>query len=207
MAGRLLADPQLSKFFYSKTPFIANVNEANVISKQNTAWVIAGEDFDNKTTVYKFPNGRLYTGDQIAKRIGWHRIPAKTVVLLNQGANSQQIYNESPIKTISNGTTARSLAGKLYNRNSTIYFLPSGRIKTGSMISDWDDLPIKTRLIVGYKGAFKLTEDQYAFQIAGTMYKDQRTIYYLPSKKLLSGNKINNFKRLQSGTLVFLPQS
>ena len=206
-AGRLMADPQLSKVFYGRTPFIADFNEANVVSKHNTAWVIAGEDFDDKTTVYKFPSGRMYTGDQIAERVGWHRIPAKTLVLLNQGEDFQQIHKDSPIKTISDGTTAWALAGKSYNRKTTIYFLPCGRIKTGSTISDWDDLPIKTRMIIGYKGPYRIDKDQYAFQLAGSLYKDQRTIYYIPPKKIMSGNQIQNFKQLRSGTLVFLPQS
>ena len=73
------------------------------------------------------------------------------------------------------------------------------------MINDWDDLPVKTKLIIGYKGPYKLDKDQSAFRIAGVNFNDQKTIYYLPSKKLLRGHKIKNFRQLQSGTLVFLP--
>ncbi len=204
-AGRLVADAQLAEVFYSPAKFDSQADEANIISKRNTAWVIAGEDFDSTTTVYKFPNGRLYTGDQIEKKIGWNRIPAKTVVLLNQESSVELLKDDGPVKTISDGTTAWSLAGKLYNRKTTIYFLPSGRIKPGSMINDWDDLPARTKLIIGYKGPYKLGKDQSAFRIAGVNFNDQRTIYYLPSKKLLRGHKIKNFRQLQSGTLVFLP--
>lgn len=204
-AGRLMADAQLSDVFYSQRKIDPQADEANIISKLNTAWVIAGEDFDSNTTVYKFPNGRLYTGDQIAERIGWNRIPAKTAVLLNQESSVELLKDDGPVKTISDGITAWSLAGKSYNRETTIYFLPSGRIKPGSLISDWDDLPVKTRLIIGYKGPYPLRNDQSAFRIAGIEYKDQKTIYYLPSKKLLRGNKIEDFSRLQNGTLVFLP--
>jgi N-acetylmuramoyl-L-alanine amidase len=207
IAGRLMADPQLSKVFYSRSPFMAKVEDTNVITKNNAAWDIAGEDFDSETTVYQFPNGRRYTGVQVAEKIGWDRIPAKTVVLLNQERVVEQRNGDSPIKTIVNGSSAWLLAGKSYNRNTTIYFLPSGQIKTGSMISDWDSLPIKTRVIIGYKGPFRLRKDQYAFQIAGSGYKDKNTIYYLPSKGLVSGNDIKNFNRLQSGTLVFVPSS
>ena len=204
-AGRLVADAQLAEVFYSPAKLDSQADEANIISKRNTAWVIAGEDFDSATTVYKFPNGRLYTGDQIEKKIGWNRIPAKTVVLLNQESSVEFLKDDGPVKTISDGTTAWSLAGKLYNRKTTIYFLPSGRIKPGSMINDWDDLPVKTKLIIGYKGPYKLDKDQSAFRIAGVNFNDQKTIYYLPSKKLLRGHKIKNFRQLQSGTLVFLP--
>ena len=204
-AGRLMADAQLYDVFYRRNKIDPQPDEANSISKRNTAWVIAGEDYDSMTTIYKLPNGRLYTGDQIAEKIGWNRIPAKTVVLLNQESSVELLKDDGPVKTISDGITAWSLAGKSYNHKTTIYFLPSGRIKSGSIIDDWDDLPARTRLIIGYKGPYKLHKDQTAFRVAGFRYKDHKTIYYLPSRKLLSGNKIKDFSQLQSGTLVFLP--
>jgi N-acetylmuramoyl-L-alanine amidase len=73
------------------------------------------------------------------------------------------------------------------------------------MISDWDDLPVSTRLLVGYKGPFPVSKDRSAYRIAGSMYKAPQTIYYLPSRELLGGNKIKDFSRLKAGTLVFLP--
>jgi hypothetical protein len=200
-----MADAQLSDVFYGQHKIDHQLDETNIISKSNTAWAIAGEDYDSITTVYKFPNGRRYTGDQIANEVGWNRVPAKTVVLLNHESSSKLIKNNGPIKTISNGNTAWSLAGKLYNDETTIYFLPSGQIRPGSMINDWDDLPAKTRLIIGYKGPYRLNKDRTAFRIAGFKYKDQKTIYYLPSKKLLNGNEIRDFSQLPIGTYIFLP--
>jgi hypothetical protein len=134
-------------------------------------------------------------------------MPAKTVVLLNQENSISLIKRDGPIKTISDRLTAWSFAGKAYNLKTTIYFLPSGRIKFGSMISDWDDLPAKTRLIVDYRGPYKLYKDRSAYRIAGHEYKDRKTIYYLPSKKLLAGDKIDDFNRLPTGTLIFFPNT
>jgi hypothetical protein len=204
-AGRLVADRQLAAVYYNPKNFIAEAEEANVISKRNTAWVIAGEDFDSVATVYKFPDGRIFTGDQIAQKVGWDKLPAKTVVLLNQESSVEQLKDDGPVKTIADGVTAWSLAGRSYNRATTIYFLPSGRIKTGSMINDWDDLPVQTRLIIGYKGPYELRKDQSAYRIAGKKYKDPQTLYYLPSKQLVRGNSIEDFTDLKRGTLVFLP--
>jgi len=204
-AGRLVADRQLAAVYYSPKNFVAEAEETNVISKQNTAWVIAGEDFDSTETVYKFPDGRIYTGDQIAASVGWDRLPAKTVVLLNQESSVEQLKDDGPVKTIADGVTAWSLAGRSYNRETTIYFLPSGRIKTGSAIDDWDDLPVQTQLIIGYKGPFELRKDQSAYRIAGKGYKDPQTIYYLPSRQLVRGDHIKDFTQLQLGTLVFIP--
>jgi len=200
-----MADERLSEVFYGRHNIDGGPDEANIISGHNTAWSIAGEDYDSNTTVYKFPSGHLYTGDQIADQIGWRRIPPKTVLLLNQDSGVELLKGDSAVRTIANGITAWSLAGKAYNRKTTIYFLPSGRIKTGSMISDWDDLPAKTRMLIGYNGPHRLNKNQTAFRVAGFRYKDRSTIYFLPPKKLVSGNKIRDFSRLPSGTLVFLP--
>jgi len=206
-ARRLTADPQLAAVFYSRRKLQAEADEANIISKSNTAWSIAGEDYDRRATVYKFPNGRIYTGDQIVDKIGWNKIPPKTIVLLNQETVSESTRHIGLIKTIPDGFTAWSLAGKAYNRRTTIYFLPSGRIKYGSMISNWDDLPVRTKIIIGYRGPFKIQRDRTAYQIAGVKFRDRKTIYYLPTQKLLAGNNIKDFNGLPDGTLVFLPIS
>ena len=206
-SGRLLADPQLSRVFYGRREYYAKNVDTNIISRSNTAWSIAGEDYDSETTVYKFPNGRVYTGEQISAGIGWNSIPANTVVLLNQENITPVVKSEGPIKTISDSLTAWYFAGTQYNHKTTIYFLPSGRMKTGSKISEWDDLPVETRLIVGYRGPYKLDKNQSAYDIAGHRYKNRKTIYYLPSKKLLAGDEIEDFTELPSGTLIFLPSS
>ena len=140
-SGRLLADPRLSEVFYVRGGYYTKTGDGNIISRSNTAWSIAGEDYDSRTTVYKFPNGHVYTGDQILPKIGWSSIPAKTVVLLNQENSISLIKSAGPVKTISERLTAWSFAGKKYNLKTTIYFLPSGKIEFGSKISDWDDLP------------------------------------------------------------------
>ena len=204
-AGRLDADVQLADVFYGRRTRTAAVEETNIISKRNTAWLIAGDDFDSSSTVYQLPDGRVYTGDQMTEQVGWDRIPAKTVVLLNQTGSLDELKNEGPVKTITDGITAWSLAGRSYNHPTTIYFLPSGSVKNGSMISDWDDLPASTRLIIGYKGPFPVRKDHSAYRIAGARFKDSQTLYYLPSKQLLSGSKVKDFSRLQAGTLVFVP--
>ena len=204
---RLLADLQLAEIYYGQREYYAKTDDANLVTKINTAWSIAGEDYDSQTTVYKFPGGQIYTGDQISDKIGWDRIPAKTVVMLNQENSISLIKSDDPIKTISDRLTAWSFAGQAYNLKTTVYFMPSGQMRVGSMISDWDDLPAKTKLIVGYRGPFELHKGRSAYQIAGKKYKDRKTIYYLPPKKLVAGDKINDFKGLPKGTLIFLPDT
>ncbi len=205
-AGRLTPDAELASLFYGKKRLAAKLDEANIISITNTAWAIAGEDFDSPSTVYKYPDGTITTGREIANSNGWSRLPVKTVVLLNQGEQIDKLRKEGPVKTISDGITAWALAGRAYNRETTFYFLPSGRVLKGSKIDDWDDLPCGTNLIVGYDGPHELSKNRSAYSIAGKKYKASETIYYLPNEKPVGGDEIRDFSRLHSGIMVFIPK-
>lgn len=208
-AGRLTADPMLAGIFYEgpKVVAAAERENTNIISPTHTAWLIAGEDYNSPTTLYRLPNGRMIPGDKIETVIGWNRVPPQTEVLLNQeqdlGGPKGSI--QSPIKTITEKATAWSYAGRRYNTKTTFYFLPNGLIKAGPSISDWDDLPKLTRLIIGYRGPYPISQGRTAYRIAGANFKDQTTVYFIPPNTLLPGNEIPDFKNLPSGTLVFLP--
>ena len=208
-AGRLTADPMLAAIFYEgrKVAAAAKREDANIISLTNTAWLIAGEDYNSPTTHYKLPNGRIVPGDKIETVIGWNRVPPHTEVLLNQeqilGGREPAI--QTPIKTITESATAWSYAGRRYKSETTFYFLPNGQIKAGPAISDWDDLPKLTRLIIGYRGPYPISQNRTVHRIAGANFKDQNTIYFSPPKTLLPGNEVADFTNLPPGTLVFLP--
>ena len=209
-ARRLVADKQLARIYYSRRTRLARTSDSqanNIISKNNSAWAIAGEDYNRATTIYKLPSGKILRGDQVEKTLGWHHIPPKTVVLLNQENTTALAKQSGPVKTITNGLSAWIFAGHKYNQPSTIYFLPRGQIRKGNTIADWDDLPENTKLIVGYRGPFKLTGAQYAAKIAGAKFKDRRTLYYFPGRRFIPGNKIKDFSRLPAGTMVFVPLS
>jgi hypothetical protein len=211
IAGRLLPDPYLAELFYSPGPAVAARIAATgpvpeLISKDRTAWSIAGEEYDHPTTVYVLPGGRRITGDQIAGAVGWHLLPVSTRVLLNQETQPAETnILEYPVKTITDQMTAWSHAGPAYKFDSTIYFLPSGVVWPGSRIPDWDDLPVNTRLIVGYQGPFAVTRQKTAYRIAGHRYKEQTTVYYLPPGRVKTGAQITNFAGLPQGTLLYLP--
>lgn len=211
-AGRLMADPTLVGVFYApdlKVPVpLAAPREfgSNIISATNSAWAIAGGDYDEKTTAYLLPNGRTLPGDRISKTIGWAHLPLNTKVILNQDVEAAviQIQAQTPVKIISSNMTAWSHAGAAYQEDTTLYFLPSGRVYPGSKISDWDDLPLETRMLVGYKGPFSITLAQTAYKIAGQRYKAPETIYYWPGT-LTTGDKIIDFKDLPKGVHIYLP--
>ncbi len=205
-AGRLTADPKLAVIFYQSHRYAAAPNlESNVIKDSNTAWSIAGEDYNSPTTLYRFPNGRIISGDKVEKRMGWNRIPKNTIVLLNQEDRPDSMGNQGPIKVISNGLTAWSLAGKAYKDRYTFYFLPNGPVKNGQQISDWDDLPSNTKMIIGYDNPHKVTWKNPPIRIAGDRYNDKETLYFFPNNTLASGDTIKDFKQLPVGVLMFLP--
>lgn len=213
-AGRLQSDPTLAVVFYPPKTRTAPVAvkppvkvDSNIVSKQNSAWAIAGEEYNSPTSAYILPGGQTLSGDRIGEKIGWNRLPSGTKILLNQEVDQVQIQVKNPIKTISRKMTAWSHAGPDYRSDSTFYFLSSGRISPGSAIRDWDDLPVGTRLVVGYKGPFEITKQLTAYKIAGQKYKHNAVIYHLPDGRLVSGDKISDFNTLPEGVNLFLPLS
>ncbi len=204
-SGRLAADAHLSAIFYARKKVSEPTRFSHRISKNNSAWAIAGEDYKSPTTIYRFPDGRLFSGEEVDRSIGWERLPPNTTVLLNQ-QNVVDLYDQKgPVKTIFNGLSAWSFAGSDYNRPTTFYFLPNGQFKNGSTVSDWDELPEKTRLITGYRGPYRITSKRFPRDIAGNRFNHPAVLYYYPSHKLIAGNEIRNIRKLPSGTLLFLP--
>lgn len=203
-SGRLAADVELAAVFYGTGSARSGTTGSNVISAGNTAWNIAGEDYDDATTLYRLPGGRVVPGNSIDRTLGWDRIPKGTVVLLNEEEPVKKGLAENPVKTIDNGLTAWTLAGADYRKETTIYIFPDGKVKTGRQISDWDGLPSGTRLLVGYRGPYHVTSSRPPIRIAGDRYDDGDTVYLFPNRDLRTGNRIANFKALPRGVHVFL---
>jgi len=78
-------------------------------------------------------------------------------------------------------------------------------MKNGQQVSDWDDLPSNTKIIIGYRRPLQITRGRFPIKITGKRYNDKKTLYYFPNKSLISGDKIKNFKSIPTGVLMFLP--
>lgn len=199
------AEPQASTEPGAITVNLKSVNNvSNIISKLNTAWNIAGEDYDDSTTLYVLPDNRRVRGDQLEKMIGWNNIPKGTTVLLNQSPELQE--KKGPVFTITKELTAWSFAQRDYRKHSTIYFLPDGRVRPGNRMSDWDDLPDGTRMIIGYKGpiAIRNVKGKTPWGIAGRAHNSPETIYMIPGTGLRTGDQIKDFSDLPRGSSLFL---
>jgi hypothetical protein len=225
-AGRLLSDRRIYATFYKRPEYIEKEPVAvsspevistqpaestaalsNIIDKDNTAWNIAGEDYNSPSTLYVLPGQREIRGDMIRKTIGWKRLPEGTQVLLNQPMDRET--KKGPIFKITRDFTAWSYAGKAYKKSSTFYFFSNRKIIPGNHISDWDSLPIGTRMIIGYRPAVRIraVKGKTAWGIAGRTYNHKETIYFIPGKELLTGDKIKNFNDLPRGTKIFVKLS
>lgn len=225
-SGRLSPDPQIHKLFYGRAarnrlrqikaesklagpepvaglePVDARVS--NLISATNTAWTIAGEDYNSANTVYVFPNGNIIRGDKVEQKRGWNNLPPGTQVLVNQPLDRET--KKGPIYEITGIYTAWSFAGSAYRESTTKYFFPGGRIVPGDQIRDWDSLPDKTRLIIGYEGPL-LIEDKIGktpWGLAGKACNQSQTIYTIPGRGLVTGNNIGDFNDLPRGSKIFI---
>jgi N-acetylmuramoyl-L-alanine amidase len=178
---------------------------SNIISKDNTAWNIAGEDYDDSTTLYVLPNNTAVRGNRLGRRIGWSNIPTGTKVMLNQPMDLEK-KKKGPVFLVTKEYSPWSFAGELYNKANTIYFLPGGRIVDGLKVADWDSVPIGTRMIIGYNGPFTIqaTKGKTPWGIAGRAHNHPDTIYYIPSKGIVAGDQIRDFNDLPWGSMIFL---
>jgi len=203
-AGRLAKDDHLADIFYGSASLFASKEafQSNVISVSNTAWNVAGEDYNSCNTLYVLPGGKTLPGDQVENKLGWKRLPAGTRVLLN--VESDQNVDQGPIKTLERGKTAWSLAGPKYRNKTTFYFLPNGEVLPGHRVSDWDALPEHTRMIMGYRGPYTLHPGKHPKHVVGSVYRNENTLYFYPDKKLLSAVEIQNWVGVPAGTRLFV---
>jgi N-acetylmuramoyl-L-alanine amidase len=204
-AGRLKADPKLAAIFYGPGKSQDLLIGSNTITASNPAWSIAGEDYDDPATLYRLPDGTLIRGNEVEERIGWNRIPENTLVWLNQPEKPSARVSQGPVKVISDGLTAWALAGPAYRHANTFYFFPEGVLKNGKQISDWDDLPSRTKVIIGYLPPRRVTSQKTPVWVAGNRYDHSDTLYYFPDGRLIAGDQIKDFTRLPSGIRLFLP--
>ncbi len=218
-SGRLLSDDFLANILYNrdfKKMMRTRINgeailpppgKDNIIRTDNTAWTIAGEEYDSPETLYILPTGKEIRGNRVGKDIGWKRLPIGTRVMLYQTV-SQSPQQSGPIHLISADATAWSFAGPAYRSVSTFYITPEGSITRGDRIKDWDQIPQGTRMLIGYAPPRKIgaVRGTTPWSLAGPRHKDPKTVYFIPPDRLVSGSEITDFSNFPSGTMLFLPE-
>lgn len=219
-AGRLdVADPELYAFLYQTgAPALASLppaqprpdapasSESMVIAGGVNAWRIARERYDKPTTIYTFPDGKTLRGNEIK---AWNAIPAGTRVSYLKDVQEPEQEFEGFREIGRDGDTVRDLAGDLYAADTTIYFFPSGLIRTGAELQRDPRLrrllgspPKGTRVLVGYIYGGHVRGRQAASLLAGKKWNYPSTYYQLPDGRILSGDEIGG-REIPARTRIF----
>lgn len=212
-SGRLIVgDPYLFRALFEKpqdarsiTQTVYSGPESNMITPERSAWFIAREKYDEATTLYTLPGGRVVHGDQVRD---WGALPTGTKVSYSDSDRDVPVR----IKEIGrDGRTAYDIAAMDYAKTTTIYFLPDGKVRTGDqMQKDYADilrhLPEHTGILVGYVYGGYVTTERSALSIAGDKWNSPSTYYRInpanAAPRLVSGDDIDS-SRIPPNTLIF----
>ena len=210
-AGRLLPDRELAAILYESKPALPK-SDTQVITASRSAWMIAGEQYNDASTSYHLPSGAVVAGNRMKSEIGWSRVPPGTKVTVagtsastQSGSSSDDNNKSNEPQVLGGGNTPWSLAGKEYQNKSTYYLFPNGTIMNGQQISDWAGIPNHTQVFVGYQGPYRVTSSRPPIVIAGRLYRDSETLYLFPDRRVLTGSEITDWKRLPRGVRILLP--
>lgn len=224
-AGRLaVADQELYRHLYAQAgaatapdklaaaqarPEASKPAEAMVIAKGVNAWSIARERYAKPTTVYTYPDGKTFRGNEIKE---WTTIPPGTRVSFVENVPEREQEFEGFREIGKDGDTARAVAGNLYAADTTIYFFPNGLIRTGAELRQdaklrklLDAPPKGTRVLVGYLYGGHIRSMQAASRMVGSKWNYPSTYYQLPDGRILSGDEIGG-KDLPARTRIFFQQ-
>ena len=198
-AGRLIRDPDIDiarvrlvdRGKYDEA--VAQLSE-HVITKNNSAWRIAREEYNWSTTVYHFPKGTIMRGNEIRN---WDRIPVGTKVYLHRDRAEDVQAVTAAVPVIERGTTAFDIAGPSYKRSDTYYIFPKGTIKHGRQVRRWSRIPPGTRVLVRYNAPVALN------RAARQDVRQGDTVFLVPPSEVLIAANVPDVSRLKSGTLAF----
>jgi N-acetylmuramoyl-L-alanine amidase len=176
----------------------------NVISATLTAWKIAREQYKAVTTVYYFPDGTSLSGDQIEN---WSNIPAGTEVKMDViEAKAKKLIGPLRAEVLFPETSASlspwKIANALYRSSFTFYLYPDGSLHAGNTISDWSNVPLRSKVLVAYRQISQPRTRNRLGEDLEDMYLASQTIYLFPVRTIKSGDQIEDFTKIPVGTRV-----
>lgn len=201
-AGRLtVGDPVLAHALYGGSGRETDMSPrgGKIITDRMSAWDIARERHDARDTLYIFPDGKRRRGSEIRD---WKNMPPGTRVLISVPATEKHAEHIRKIGT--GGVTAADIAGDEYNGRCTIYLFPDGRVRTGKELTEGDfrNLPIGTRVLVGYVQGGRISKKRSAFDVCGVKWNHPSTFYRFSKSEFRPGDQVNE-NSIPNGTHVF----
>ena len=215
IAGRIGGSPELlragghvlgtAETEGEEDPEDSAAEELSQVSRSRTAWKIAGIRYNAPTTMYRFPDGRSYSGEQIKD---WSDIPPGTRVELGVPvAEEKKLVSVARVEVVVPQVTTTDspwkIANALYNSSFTFYVLPDGRVQAGNTVKNIGGIPTGTKMLVAYRELPKPEASNAVAENLQDVYLDSRTVYLFPDRTLRSGDQIENFKQLPPSIRVF----
>ncbi|MBS3123341.1 N-acetylmuramoyl-L-alanine amidase [Candidatus Woesearchaeota archaeon] len=105
------------------------------------------------------------------------------------------------------GNTAWSIAQEEYKSKYTVYFFPSGIIRTGHQLPDkklkldLNNLPRGTKILVGYAYGGRILPQRSAYSVCGEKWNYPSTFYRLPNKSVVTGDDLDS-DEIPAGSIV-----
>jgi hypothetical protein len=176
-----------------------------VISFHQTAWKIAGNQYNASSTLYRFPDGTSRPGDQIKD---WADIPLGTEVRLGVAEPSEKKVMNGPwaevvVPEVTLMTSPWKIANALSHSSFTFYIYPDNSVHTGNTLSDMDALPTGTKVLVAYRKIPRPQTRNKLGEDLDEIYLNPCTLYLFQGHTLRSADQIDDFTTISSGTLVF----
>lgn len=154
--------------------------------------------------------GRLRVADQYLYSVLFASAPGPTARVVSQ-------LNPTPI-LVGEGVTPWGIAREEYDAPTTMYKFPDGTIKRGNEITDWDAIPKRTivqtdvavpntpreDILEDVEHFRTITGNDTAWSVAGREYNHATTIYFLPDKRIRTGQQMDQqfITHLPRGTQV-----
>lgn len=177
-----------------------------VVSQDRSPWDIARENYASSRVLYHFPDGRTLRGSEIKD---WTRMPPGTRVDLTPASNEKSSDFDGFATVGRDGKSPKAIAGAEHRAETTIYFFPSGLVRTGAQLAGdrrfrflLSDAPTGTRVLVGYRYGGYVTAHRPPSVICGTRWNYPSTFYRFPDGKIRSGDEVDAV-HIPKNTLVF----
>ncbi len=200
----VVGDAYLTQVLYGRGPAAVAAGPAaiakpddNVIVKGRSAWDVARDAYNDKTTLYTFPDGSKKFGNQIAD---FKQLPVGTRITVRADVRENRLETYQVIGV--NGK-AQDIAGDEVRRFTTLYVRPDGKYVRGSQLSPEEvlKLPYGTKVLVGYSVGGPIAPNRLATAICGNRWRSPDT-FFLIEGVLVPGNTVDDAK-IPVGTMVF----
>lgn len=196
----------------------SDVPPPRIILTHETAWRVAGVQYNAPTTLYKFPDGQVLRGDQIKD---WSDVPSGTEVRLGMPVKETILevkpvpheretkivssqHTEVIVPVVSSVNTPWKIANVLQDASFTFYLYPDGSLHQGNTIRDLARVPMGSKVLVAYRQIPRPATKNSLGEDLEEIYLDPRTLYLLPDRMLMAGDQVQDFSRLPANVKVFV---